>query len=51
MIYMSKNKKGNRLEISADKVHLKSERNGITEENQNQQRNTQKQAMGPNNKR
>lgn len=48
---MSKNKKGNRLEISADKVHLKSERNGISEENQNQQHNTQKEAMGPNTKR
>lgn len=48
---MSKNKKGNRLGISADKVHLKSERTGITEENQNQQHNTQKEAMGPNTKR
>lgn len=45
---MSKNKKGNRL---VDKVHLKSERTGITEENQNQQHNTQKEAMGPNTKR
>ena len=48
---MSKNKKGNRPEISADKVHLKSERNGIAEENQNQRHNTQKEAMGPNTKR
>lgn len=48
---MSKNNKGNRLEISANKVHLKSERNGIAEENQNQQHNTQKEAMGPNTQR
>ena len=48
---MSKNRKSNKPEIAVNKVHQKSERNGIAEENQNQQHNTQKEAMGPNTKR
>lgn len=36
---------------SMDKVQVKSARNGITTENQNQSHNTQKEALGPNTKR
>lgn len=49
---MSKNKSTrNRLSVSADKVQMKSKVNGITDQNQNQGHNTQKQALGPNTER
>jgi hypothetical protein len=48
---MSRTKRGNKLDIAAGKVQLKSEGNGISVENQNQQHNTQKEALGPNTKR
>ncbi|MEM5769429.1 MAG: hypothetical protein AAGU32_14210 [Bacillota bacterium] len=48
---MPKTKRGDKFENAADKVQLKSERNGISAENQNQQHNTQKEALGPNTKR
>jgi hypothetical protein len=48
---MPKTKRGNKFETEAGKVQLKSERNGISVENQNQHHNTQKEALGPNTKR
>lgn len=48
---MSKTRARNDIKTGADKVHLKSAKNGITNENQNQKHNTQKEALGPNTKR
>ena len=47
---MTKNKKES-IKPVADKVDLKSKRKGISSENQNQNHNTQKEALGPNTKR
>lgn len=48
---MSKSRRRNKLKTAADKVQLKSEKNGVSIENQNQKHNVQKEALGPNTKR
>lgn len=41
----------NRLGAAAGKVQHKSAKNAVSEENQNQGHNTQKEALGPNTRR
>lgn len=48
---LTKKQEKNSLKISADKVELISKKDGISEQNQNQQHNAVKQAQGPNTKR
>lgn len=48
---MSKTRSRNEIKKATDKVQLKSKKNSVSEENQNQKHNTQKQALGPNTKR
>jgi hypothetical protein len=48
---MKLTRKKNSFKTSADKVELMSKRVGVTEQNQNQQHNTIKQAQGPNTKK
>ncbi len=48
---MSKKKDSDKLKVAADKVHLRSSANVGSMENQNQNHNTQKEALGPNTKR
>lgn len=48
---MSKTRSRNKLKAAAAKVQLKSAKNGVSVENQNQKHNTQKEALGPNTKR
>ena len=48
---MSKKKGSDKLRHTADKVHLRSSANVGSMENQNQNHNTQKEALGPNTKR
>lgn len=47
---MSKSRSRNKQNESA-KVQLKSAKNGVSIENQNQKHNVQKEALGPNTKR
>lgn len=48
---MSKTRARNNIKTAAEKVQLKSAKNGLTNENQNQKHNTQKEALGPNTRR
>ena len=51
VMQMSKKKDSDKLKVAADKVHLRSSANVGSMENQNQNHNTQKEALGPNTKR
>jgi hypothetical protein len=48
---MSKKKGSDKVKHTADKVHIRSSANVGSVENQNQNHNTQKEALGPNTKR
>ncbi len=48
---LQKRENKNRLDISTVKIELKSNKDGISEQNQNQGHNAVKQAQGPNTKR
>jgi hypothetical protein len=48
---MSKKKGSDKVKNTSDKVHVRSSANVGSMENQNQNHNTQKEALGPNTKR
>ncbi len=51
VIELTRHQDKNSLKVSAGKVELRSKKDGVSEQNQNQQHNTVKQAKGPNTKR
>ncbi len=51
VIELTRNQDKNSLKVSAGNVELRSKKDGVSEQNQNQQHNTVKQAKGPNTKR